>query len=250
MIGVVVMAGTGSVGGPLTPNAHDIPFADADTPDLDTPQLISSPTPTPIYSTPRPGGWRVVGGGGGLPLYCNTSHHAYTNTNTTRPIPTLTRSTSLPPSHAPPLLRSTSLPPTHSPPNLNVVERAGGAVRVATDRPHLVSMGGGRLSTGVTLHPINEGMTLLGSGGMGVVPDVVVRGTGVEAEHCTLEHRAGVVTITPAAGLVTIDGVRITTTTRLTQEMATDAGLMQIPRGVAILMLVSDVMVHEVVYNV
>lgn len=98
-----------------------------------------------------------------------------------------------------------------------MVEGVDGAVKVATDRPHLVSMGGGRLSTAVTLHPINEGQTMLGAGGMGVVPDIVVVGTGVEAEHCTLMSQGGVVTLTPAAGVVAIDGLRITAPTRLTQ---------------------------------
>lgn len=33
----------------------------------------------------------------------------------------------------------------------------GGALKLQTDTPHLVSMGGGRLSTAVTLHPIPQG---------------------------------------------------------------------------------------------
>jgi hypothetical protein len=39
---------------------------------------------------------------------------------------------------------------------LEVVE-AGRALRVHTDMPHLVSLGGGRLSTAVTLHPLPQG---------------------------------------------------------------------------------------------
>ncbi|XP_076060048.1 uncharacterized protein LOC143036506 isoform X4 [Oratosquilla oratoria] len=101
--------------------------------------------------------------------------------------------------------------------NLAVTEGAGGAVKVATDRPHLVSMGGGRLSTAVTLHPINGGRTILGVGGMGVVPDIVVMGTGVEPEHCYLDNVKGTVTLTPIASKVAIDGVAITKPTRLTQ---------------------------------
>lgn len=38
------------------------------------------------------------------------------------------------------------------------VREAGRALRVQTEAPHLVSMGSGRLSTAVTLHPLPEGM--------------------------------------------------------------------------------------------
>lgn len=41
--------------------------------------------------------------------------------------------------------------------NLEVRE-AGRALKVQTDNPHLVSLGSGRLSTTVTLHPLPEGM--------------------------------------------------------------------------------------------
>jgi len=37
------------------------------------------------------------------------------------------------------------------------VHEAGRALRVQTEAPHLVSMGSGRLSTAVTLHPLPEG---------------------------------------------------------------------------------------------
>jgi len=37
------------------------------------------------------------------------------------------------------------------------VHEAGRALRVQTETPHLVSMGSGRLSTAVTLHPLPEG---------------------------------------------------------------------------------------------
>lgn len=40
--------------------------------------------------------------------------------------------------------------------NLEVRE-AGRALKVQTDNPHLVSLGSGRLSTAVTLHPLPEG---------------------------------------------------------------------------------------------
>ena len=37
------------------------------------------------------------------------------------------------------------------------VHETGRALRVQTETPHLVSMGSGRLSTAVTLHPLPEG---------------------------------------------------------------------------------------------
>ena len=45
---------------------------------------------------------------------------------------------------------------------LEVVE-AGRALKVQTDTPHLVSLGGGRLSTAVTLHPLPRGNGTLSS---------------------------------------------------------------------------------------
>lgn len=40
---------------------------------------------------------------------------------------------------------------------LEVTESGGRPLKLQTDAPHLVSMGGGRLSTSVTLHPIPPG---------------------------------------------------------------------------------------------
>ena len=40
------------------------------------------------------------------------------------------------------------------------VREAGRALRVQTEAPHLVSMGSGRLSTSVTLHPLPEGTAI------------------------------------------------------------------------------------------
>lgn len=40
---------------------------------------------------------------------------------------------------------------------VELTESCGRALKLQTDTPHLVSMGGGRLSTSVTLHPIPQG---------------------------------------------------------------------------------------------
>lgn len=204
------MASSPSTGGPLMGAgiAGDIPFADADAVDWDAPPppAAAPPPALPIYSTPRPGLNRPVGSGA-HPLSCSNAtspptapKHFYSNAPPTAPLttPSPTR-------------------PSNGPQTLAVMEDEGGAVKVATDRPHLVSLGGGRLSTAVTLHPINEGRTVLGAGGIGLVPDIVVLGTGVEAEHCLLDNAGGVVILTPTSGGVAIDGLKVTAPTRLTQ---------------------------------
>ncbi|KAK7075466.1 Pleckstrin y-like domain B member 1 [Halocaridina rubra] len=178
----------------------------------------------PIYSSPRPGASRPVGSSA-LPLYYNSPPPAppplaYGSASKNRIMSPMGSSgmhiyTNTPSSSS--LSACLSSSQSQSSSALAVVEGAGGALKVATDRPHLVSMGGGRLSTAITLHPINEGRTVLGSGGMGAVPDIVVMGTGVEPEHCILVNTGGVVTLTPIATMVAIDGLKITTPTRLTQ---------------------------------
>lgn len=40
-------------------------------------------------------------------------------------------------------------------------DSGGRALKLQTDTPHLVSMGGGRLSTAVTIHPIPQGTVKL-----------------------------------------------------------------------------------------
>ncbi|XP_041373083.1 pleckstrin homology-like domain family B member 1 isoform X2 [Gigantopelta aegis] len=91
------------------------------------------------------------------------------------------------------------------------------SVRVQTDVPHLVSLGGGRLSVGVTILAINAGRTTMGSGSEYKMPDIVLEGTGVEADHCYIENCDSVITLVPIAHLTAIDGVIIDKPTRLAQ---------------------------------
>ncbi|XP_076619944.1 uncharacterized protein LOC143341138 isoform X2 [Colletes latitarsis] len=94
------------------------------------------------------------------------------------------------------------------------VREAGRALRVQTEAPHLVSMGSGRLSTAVTLHPLPEGKLTLGSSRDA---DISVVGTGVETIHCAIENNNGVVTLHPINGSTAVDGVPINSPVRLAQ---------------------------------
>ncbi|XP_063229378.1 pleckstrin homology-like domain family B member 1 [Bacillus rossius redtenbacheri] len=94
------------------------------------------------------------------------------------------------------------------------VLEAGRALKVQADSPHLVSMGGGRLSTAVTLHPLPPGRVTLGSS---PACDVMVLGTGVQPAHCHIENSHGVVTLHPLADMTAVDGLKVTAPTRLMQ---------------------------------
>ncbi|XP_063980545.1 pleckstrin homology-like domain family B member 1 isoform X1 [Diachasmimorpha longicaudata] len=94
------------------------------------------------------------------------------------------------------------------------VQEAGRALRVQTEAPHLVSMGSGRLSTAVTLHPLPEGRVILGSDRNADIP---VSGTGVEGVHCAIENNNGVVTLHPINGSTSIDGNVTNSSVRLAQ---------------------------------
>ncbi|KAF5299690.1 hypothetical protein FQA39_LY11485 [Lamprigera yunnana] len=97
---------------------------------------------------------------------------------------------------------------------VELTESGGRALKLQTDTPHLVSLGGGRLSTAVTLHPIPPGRITLGSS-PGV--DITVQGTGVEPLHCHIENVGGIVTLYPLSENLSIDGVLVSSPTRLSQ---------------------------------
>uniref|UniRef100_A0A3P8S1V0 Pleckstrin homology-like domain family B member 1 n=1 Tax=Amphiprion percula TaxID=161767 RepID=A0A3P8S1V0_AMPPE len=81
------------------------------------------------------------------------------------------------------------------------------------ERPHLVSLGSGRLSTAITLLPLPEGRTTLGHGPM----DISIQGPGVAAQHCYIENRSGVITLHPCGNLCAVDGLQVKQPTRLSQ---------------------------------
>lgn len=91
------------------------------------------------------------------------------------------------------------------------------SLRVAANDPHLVSLGGGRLSTAVTIHYIPVGDTTIGSSPS---CSVSLNGSGVRPVHCTIYRSdENHVTIVPESkdARILIDGNTITTDTNLTQ---------------------------------
>ncbi|XP_052472974.1 pleckstrin homology-like domain family B member 1 isoform X6 [Carassius gibelio] len=95
---------------------------------------------------------------------------------------------------------------------LDLIE-TGKALKVQAERPHLVSLGSGRLSTAITLLPLPEGKTTLGHGGM----DINIQGPGIAAQHCFIENQAGLITLHPCGNQCSMDGLPVTKPVRLSQ---------------------------------
>ncbi|XP_027021343.2 pleckstrin homology-like domain family B member 1 isoform X10 [Tachysurus fulvidraco] len=95
---------------------------------------------------------------------------------------------------------------------LDLIE-TGKTLKVQAERPHLVSLGSGRLSTAITLLPIPEGKTTLGNG----KTDINIQGPGVAALHCYIENQAGTITLFPCGNPCSMDGLAVTKPVRLSQ---------------------------------
>ncbi|KAK2492280.1 hypothetical protein MC885_015772 [Smutsia gigantea] len=95
---------------------------------------------------------------------------------------------------------------------LDLIE-TGKGLKVQTDKPHLVSLGSGRLSTAITLLPLEEGRTVIGS----ATRDISLQGPGLAPEHCYIENMRGTLTLYPCGNACTIDGLPVRKPTRLTQ---------------------------------
>ncbi|XP_051934770.1 pleckstrin homology-like domain family B member 1 isoform X4 [Hippocampus zosterae] len=95
---------------------------------------------------------------------------------------------------------------------LDVIE-TGKGLKFQAERPHLVSLGSGRLSVAITLLPLPEGRTTIGHGPM----DINIQGPGVEAQHCFIENRSGVILLHPCGNLCAVDGLQVTQPIRLSQ---------------------------------
>ncbi|XP_043975300.1 pleckstrin homology-like domain family B member 1 isoform X9 [Gambusia affinis] len=95
---------------------------------------------------------------------------------------------------------------------LDLIE-TGKGLKFQAERPHLVSLGSGRLSTAITLLPLPEGRTTLGYGAV----DINIQGPGVAAQHCYIENKSGVITLHPSGNLCAVDGLQVQQPTRLSQ---------------------------------
>ncbi|XP_068274550.1 pleckstrin homology-like domain family B member 1 isoform X14 [Nyctibius grandis] len=89
----------------------------------------------------------------------------------------------------------------------------GKGLKVQTEKPHLVSLGSGRLSTAITLLPLEEGRTTIGT----AARDIVLQGPGLAPQHCYIENARGTLTLHPCGNACAIDGVPLRRPTRLTQ---------------------------------
>ncbi|XP_034096429.1 pleckstrin homology-like domain family B member 1 isoform X7 [Gymnodraco acuticeps] len=89
----------------------------------------------------------------------------------------------------------------------------GKSLKVQAERPHLVSLGSGRLSTAITLLPLLEGRNTLGSG----ATDIPLQGLGIADQHCYIENQTGSITLHPCGSQCSVDGLSITKPYRLTQ---------------------------------
>ncbi|NXY66161.1 PHLB1 protein, partial [Callaeas wilsoni] len=89
----------------------------------------------------------------------------------------------------------------------------GKGLKVQTEKPHLVSLGSGRLSTAITLLPLEEGETTVGT----AATDIVLQGPGLAPQHCYIENVRGTLTLHPCGNACAIDGVPLQRPMHLTQ---------------------------------
>ncbi|XP_038017278.1 pleckstrin homology-like domain family B member 1 isoform X12 [Motacilla alba alba] len=89
----------------------------------------------------------------------------------------------------------------------------GKGLKVQTEKPHLVSLGSGRLSTAITLLPLEEGRTTIGT----AAADIVLQGPGLAPQHCYIENVRGTLTLHPCGNACAIDGVPLQRPTHLSQ---------------------------------
>ncbi|XP_069745585.1 pleckstrin homology-like domain family B member 1 isoform X2 [Narcine bancroftii] len=100
--------------------------------------------------------------------------------------------------------------------SLDIID-IGKGLKMQSERPHLVSLGRGRLSIAITLLPINEGKTRIGTEDAVVPQDVIIQGEDVSSEHCYIENEQGVIKLYPCGNFCTMDGFLVREPTQLTQ---------------------------------
>ncbi|NXB78801.1 PHLB1 protein, partial [Donacobius atricapilla] len=90
----------------------------------------------------------------------------------------------------------------------------GKGLKVQAEKPHLVSLGSGRLSTAITLLPLEEaGRTTIGT----AATDIILQGPGLAPQHCYIENVRGTLTLHPCGNACAIDGVPLQRPMHLTQ---------------------------------
>lgn len=95
--------------------------------------------------------------------------------------------------------------------------REGFGIKMESDLPHLICIDDDILSTGVTLYHLNEGRTHVGKDDAKVKQDIVLRGPGIESEHCILESIECLVTLHPIAEECYVNGKQVVKPLRLSQ---------------------------------
>ncbi|XP_060689299.1 pleckstrin homology-like domain family B member 1 isoform X3 [Hemiscyllium ocellatum] len=93
----------------------------------------------------------------------------------------------------------------------------GKGLKMQSEKPHLVSLGRGRLSIAITLLPINEGTTRIGTEDAPIPQDIILQGEDVAPEHCYIENRKGLIKLYPCGNCCTMDGLPVKEPTLLTQ---------------------------------
>uniref|UniRef100_A0AAY4E0Q8 Pleckstrin homology-like domain family B member 1 n=1 Tax=Denticeps clupeoides TaxID=299321 RepID=A0AAY4E0Q8_9TELE len=94
-----------------------------------------------------------------------------------------------------------------------LLTETGKTLKVQAERPHLVSLGSGRLSTAITLLPLPEGQTTLGHGNT----DISIQGPGIADQHCFIENKGGCITLHPCGNQCSMDGHPVTRPAKLSQ---------------------------------
>ncbi|KAF5280415.1 hypothetical protein FQR65_LT03224 [Abscondita terminalis] len=77
------------------------------------------------------------------------------------------------------------------------LRKAGPGVVLDSDKPHLVAIDDDPLSTGVTLYQLKEGETTIGTEESSIKQDIVLRGPGMESQHCSIILEKGTATLFP-----------------------------------------------------
>lgn len=77
------------------------------------------------------------------------------------------------------------------------LRKAGPGVVLDSDKPHLVAIDDDPLSTGVTLYQLKEGETTIGTDESNINQDIVLKGPGMEPQHCSIILEKGIATLFP-----------------------------------------------------